>query len=108
MCNAYEIKYTVCFTGHRSQKLPWRFNEQDKRCIAMKTTLSSEIANAIQKGFKTFLCGMALGFDTICAETVLSLKNEYPYIKLIGVLPCRNQDARWRYKDKERYKNLFD
>ena len=20
---------TACFTGHRSQKLPWKFNEQD-------------------------------------------------------------------------------
>lgn len=29
---------TVCFTGHRSQKLPWRFNEEDARCKAMKET----------------------------------------------------------------------
>lgn len=24
----------VCFTGHRNQKLPWRFNEEDIRCKA--------------------------------------------------------------------------
>lgn len=30
---------TACFTGHRSQKLPWRFNEEDVRCQAMKATL---------------------------------------------------------------------
>ena len=23
----------LCFTGHRSQKLPWRFNEKDPRTI---------------------------------------------------------------------------
>ena len=23
----------LCFTGHRSQKLPWKFNESDPRCI---------------------------------------------------------------------------
>ena len=29
-------KQTLCFTGHRSQKLPWKFNEQDARCIKMR------------------------------------------------------------------------
>lgn len=27
---------TCCFTGHRSQKLPWGFNEQDERCLQMR------------------------------------------------------------------------
>lgn len=29
---------TCCFTGHRSQNLPWGFNEQDQRCLQMKET----------------------------------------------------------------------
>jgi len=99
---------TVCFTGHRSQKLPWRFNERDKRCKAMKKTLRSEIEKAIQRGYKTFLCGMALGFDMICAETVLDLKNEYDDIKIIGALPCRTQDKFWQNKYKKRYRKLLD
>ena len=32
---------TACFTGHRSQKLTWRFNEEDVRCQAMKATLGA-------------------------------------------------------------------
>lgn len=44
---------TACFTGHRSQKLPWRFNEEDERCKAMKAALSSEIEKAIQNGYRT-------------------------------------------------------
>lgn len=98
---------TVCFTGHRSQKLPWRFNEEDERCKAMKKTLRSEIEKAIQKGYKTFLCGMALGFDMICAETVIDLKKEYNDIKIIGALPCRTQDIKWSPKDRARYRNLL-
>lgn len=27
---------TCAFTGHRPQNLPFRFNESDKRCIALK------------------------------------------------------------------------
>lgn len=98
---------TVCFTGHRSQKLPWRFNEEDARCQAMKVTLRSEIEKAIESGCNTFLCGMALGFDMICAETVLDLKKQYPNIQIIGALPCKTQDIKWQAKDRERYRNLL-
>ena len=98
---------TACFTGHRSQKLSWGFHEEDERCKAMKEILRFEIEKAIARGYKTFLCGMALGFDMICAETVFDLKKQYPAIKLIGALPCRNQDAKWQKKDRERYRNLL-
>ena len=98
---------TACFTGHRSQKLPWRFNEEDERCKVMKITLQAEIEKAIQKGYKTFLCGMALGFDTICAETVIDLKRQYEDIEIIGALPCKTQDIKWAFKDRVRYRDLL-
>lgn len=99
---------TACFTGHRGQKLPWRYNEDDDRCKAMKATLRSEIENAIKRGYKTFLCGMALGFDLICAETVIDLKKTYADIKIIGALPCKNQDIKWSDTYKARYRKLLD
>lgn len=98
---------TACFTGHRIQKLPWRNKEDDGRCIALKNTLRAEIEKAVRRGYKTFLCGLALGFDTYCAEAVLELKNQFPDIKLIGAIPCKNQDIKWSEKDKKRYKKLL-
>lgn len=97
----------VCFTGHRNHKLPWLYNEDDQRCYAMKVALRSEIERAIQKGYTTFLCGMALGFDMICAETVIALKKDYPHIKIIGAIPCKNQDSRWSDEYKARYRKLL-
>lgn len=99
---------TVCFTGHRSQKLPWRFNEEDERCKTMKATLRTEIEKAIKGGYKTFICGMALGFDMICAEEVLDFKEKYPDIKLIGALPCKTQDIKWQENDRKHYQNLLN
>ena len=96
-----------CFTGHRPQSLPWGFNEQDERCLKMKRQLKVEIVKAIESGFATFISGMALGFDMICAETVLELKKSYPQIKLIGAIPCKTQDKLWREKDKRRYRELL-
>ena len=106
--NNPELKtITLCFTGHRSQKLPWRFNENDQRCLQMKQQLMFEIEKSIQQGYKIFMSGMALGFDMICAETVLKLKEKYKDIILVGALPCLNQDERWSADQKQRYRKLL-
>lgn len=99
--------YIACFTGHRPPKLPWGYNENDERCVSMRNRTKIEIENAIKKGYHTFLCGMALGFDMICAEIVLELKQKYPHIKLIGAIPCKNQDSPWPKSQQDRYNNLL-
>ena len=101
------VKETCCFTGHRAQKLPWGFNENDKRCIKMKKKLKKIIITAIKNGYRDFITGMALGFDIICAEMILYLKTFFPHIKLIGALPCINQEKLWQPKDKERYHQIL-
>ncbi len=73
----------------------------------MKVRLRSEIENAIARGYKTFLCGMALGFDMICAEMLLKLKRRYKQIQIIGALPCRNQDVLWREDSRKRYQKIL-
>ena len=45
----------LCFTGHRSQKLPWRFNEKDPRCIEMRNNTKAEIEKAINDGYIYFM-----------------------------------------------------
>lgn len=103
----FDIKsHTVCFTGHRSQKLPWGFNENDPRCVIMKKKLKEIIEKAILDGYDRFITGMALGFDMICAEIVLELKKKYKHIKLIGALPCENQDCKWPIQEQKRYRKL--
>ncbi len=98
---------TCCFTGHRWQKLPWCENEEDERCVEMKSKLKKEIIKAINKGYIYFISGMALGFDIIAAETILELKKEYPQIKLIGALPCKNQYKVWKEYQIDRYKKVL-
>lgn len=104
---ALEKTKTVCFTGHRIQKLPWGSDETDARCIKMKERLRSELEIAIMGGYDTFLSGMALGFDMICAEEVISLREAYGGIKIYGALPCMDQPKKWRIGDKLRYQMLL-
>lgn len=82
---------TCCFTGHRQI--------YGKDIEKVKENLKKTIVNSINQGYIYYGAGGALGFDTIAALTVLELKKDYPYIKLILVLPCLNQTKGWSKKD---------
>ncbi len=60
----------------------------------------------INKGYRYFGTGGALGFDTIAAQTVLNLKKQYSWIRLILVLPCVNQIKGWNKKDIDVYNKI--
>ena len=54
----------ICaFTGHRPERLPWGRNEDDARCAALKMLLRRTVQEVYDRGFHTFLCGMARGCD---------------------------------------------
>ena len=53
-----------------------------------------------------FGAGGALGFDTLAAQMVLKLKERYPDIKLILVLPCKTQTSGWKQTDIDEYERI--
>lgn len=90
---------TCCFTGHRaiaSAELP-----------ALKQRLENTIETLINQGVVFYGCGGAIGFDMLAGFTVLDFKEKYRAVKLIMVLPCRNQDVNWSQNDKAAYKKLL-
>lgn len=93
------IERTCCFTGHREIPL------EDKRRIRQQ--LEKTIRMVIKDGIVYFGVGGAIGFDTMAAKTILKLKKEFPNIKLIFVLPCKEQSKKWKLKDKIVYYYLL-
>jgi len=89
---------TCCFTGHR--KIP-----SDRYELVAKR-LKDEVEELIKQGYTYFGAGGALGFDTLAAQTVLELKIKYPYIKLVLVLPCRDQTRGCAKADIEVYEQV--
>ncbi len=77
---------TACFTGHR------QIASEQQRVVAER--LKRTVEKLILNGYCYFGAGGALGFDTLAAECVLYLKKQYPQIKLILVLPCKNANTR--------------
>ncbi len=91
---------TCCFTGHR--RLP-----KDSLSL-IKERVSLQITDAYNKGYRRFLCGGAIGFDTLCALEVLRQRALCKDMQLILVFPCLGQDARWKESDREIYRRIFD
>lgn len=87
----------VCaFTGHRQM-------EENFDLFRFEEVLTSYI----EEGYTTFLCGMAVGFDTVAAELVIKLKKIFSEIKLIACIPCEGQSRYFASADKRRYENIL-
>ena len=67
---------SLAFTGHRTVPI----ERQDE----IRARLVEAVSLACKSGITCFYSGMAMGFDLMAAETVLSLKGKYPDIRLIS------------------------
>lgn len=95
---------TIMFTGHRSQNLPFGFDESNIKCLKLKQIIKTQLCDLIEnEGAINFISGMAIGVDMICAEIVLKLKKEYSHISLECAIPCESQPDKWGESFKQRY-----
>ena len=99
---------TCSFTGHRPEKLPWRRDESDPRCLALKERLAAAVEDAYDKGMRHFLCGMARGADFYFCDAVLELRERRGGVTLEAVIPCEEQAARWSERERERWFSLVE
>jgi uncharacterized phage-like protein YoqJ len=86
---------TAAFTGHR-----W-YDSSRKHSVRKK--IEECVREAYRNGITNFISGMAIGFDLLAAEVVLSLRHECPAITLTAVLPFREQASRFNELNKCRY-----
>ena len=99
---------TCSFTGHRPEKLPWRRDERDPRCLALKERLAAAVEDAYDRGMRHFLCGMARGADFYFCDAVLELRERRSGVTLEAVIPCEEQAARWSERERERWFSLVE
>ena len=90
---------TCCFTGHR-----------DVSMVTYDVLLHRTeplVMALIENGYKYFACGGALGFDTFAALYIVSLKKRGFDVKLVLVLPCRDQSAKWSAYNRHVYDTVI-
>lgn len=90
--------HTCCFTGHRVIEEAHR--------AQLPALLEQAIRELILEEYYLFATGGALGFDTLAAETVLALQQEFPHLRLIVVAPYAGQADGWDEADRLRYERI--
>lgn len=86
---------SVAFTGHRTYR------------GAAADALRRTVGELYARGFRTFLSGMAVGFDLAAAEAVLELRERAPGVRLIAVIPFYGQEKRFSPADRERFRRVL-
>lgn len=97
--NNFQKAQSATFTGHRLisySKYP-----------ALKASLRQTIKTLYTQGIHNFYCGMAVGFDMLAAEAVLSLKTELQELTLIAVVPYRGQSEKWSDTNRSKYNAIL-
>ena len=97
---------TCTFTGHRENKLPWRDDESDERCLRLKRQIFDAAEAVYRSGIRHYICGMANGCDFYFAEAVIALREEHPEITLEAAIPCEEQAGRWTAAQRMRYDRI--
>ena len=91
---------SVCFSGHRIIR--------KKDAENLQVYLDRAVNAYVRRGFDTFICGGAMGFDTVAAEAVLRKREDFPEVKLVLALPCRDQTSKWKKLDDiVKYKEIL-
>lgn len=91
---------TCLISGHRD--IPRELYPEIQR------KLERAIEDLIKKGVQYFCCGGAVGFDTLAILTVYRLKRRYPQIRMMLILPCKNQAFSWQGEDQILFEKIKD
>jgi len=94
---------SCAFTGHRPARFSFGYNENDERCLRVKSLLSKRITALITEDITTYYSGMALGIDQWAAEIILDMKQRHSGLRLIAVRPCENQANSWSVEQRKRH-----
>lgn len=89
---------TCSFTGHRA--IP------DDMTNYLFKRVKDGVNYLYPHGIRTFLTGGAIGFDTLAAKAVIECRNVIKDIRLILVIPCRDQTRAWKQADIETYEYI--
>lgn len=90
---------TLCFAGHRI------IRRKDMALLPQR--LDALLEACYEKGYVQYLCGGAIGFDTLAAEAVVRLRQKHGDVQLVLMIPCSDQSARWTQAQCQRYERLL-
>lgn len=90
---------TCCFTGHRH--LP------PNSISSIQAGIRQTVTDLVSRGVIYYGVGGAIGFDTLAAETLFGMREEYTQIRVILVYPFDGFESRWTDEQQKKYRGLL-
>lgn len=94
-----EVSKVCSFTGHRM------IEEGERERIS--ELLRTAIKYAYTDGCRDFMCGGALGFDTLTAQEIIKFRLQHRDVRLILCLPCMDQADAWSDRSRSMYSHIL-
>ncbi|MDE5577532.1 MAG: DUF1273 domain-containing protein [Oscillospiraceae bacterium] len=91
---------TVCFSGHRPEKLPDEGSDRSQVIRTLKSILYKEIIDSAENGCTTFITGLARGVDLWAGEMIMELKAKGMPLKLVAAAPYKAHGNSFKGRDK--------
>lgn len=101
-----ERQKAVAFSGYRASKMADGLQDAELKA-KMQEQLCETINRLLDKGYDTFLTGMADGFDLMAGEMVLRVKTQRPDTKLVAVMPFAGQSKKYSSSDAQIFDNVL-
>ncbi len=95
----YDKNKTVCFSGHRREKLPDKGKTSSLKMRGILSMLYFEIEQSIKQGFDTFIVGGASGIDLMAAELIMQFIHSGSNIRLVVALPYPDFGSNYKSED---------
>ncbi len=90
---------TICaFSGHRDLS--------PEHTESLRRALEQAIVQLYDRGCTDFLCGGAMGFDLLAAETTLLLRPALPDLRMHLLLPCPQHHSHWPEAERTRFQQV--
>ena len=97
-------KSTTCgFSGYRPTKFDFSLTEETPQYRRLMDALRDVVSRCFTDGYRTFLCGMAPGFDLLAGSVVARIKNtdpQYDMMQLLAMIPyegfVKSFDPYWK------------
>ena len=93
-------------TGYKAHELGI-FDNKHVGIRYIKKAIEKKLRHLLDEGLEWVLISGQLGIEFWAAETVLSLKEEYPVLKLGVFTPFLQQEGRWKEETQEAYRHLL-
>lgn len=93
-------------SGYRAHELQI-FNQKHEGIVYIKKAIESRLIPLIEEGVEWVLSPGQYGVDLWACEVVISLKRQYPQLKLSIMTAYQNPEEQWKEDKQEYYRSIL-